>query len=131
MLDDENKMNHLNPFVTNGPGAWSNPYPLGAPSAPTPASAFVGGPSPLCLSNITAGADECFDSPSVCPMKRSVEPERNIDPDVGTGFLDALYGNFVIPSVSVAPFSAKRSSWHWWVLILLIALFFAFRRRTS
>ncbi len=98
MLDDENKMNQLNPFAVTGPGAWSNPYPFAAKGPGPLIKETPEEPSPMCLSDITAGGCAAPIGPVIsCPIKRALEPTREIEPDIGTGSLDALYGNTLVP----------------------------------
>lgn len=118
MLDDENKMNIVNPYAFSGslPGAKSDPYAFGPKT--NRASEFVNDgigkgifhaykdasfyepeeESPACLFGITAGESCGVQTTSVksCPLMRPLEPSREIEPDVGTGFLDGLYGNTLL-----------------------------------
>jgi len=104
MLDDERKMDQVNPFATDGPGAWSNPYPY-SPAEPVVIkensmwdSADV---SPMCLSGISAGGI-CDNPPANCPISRALEPTREIVPDAAeAGSLDSLYGTTLIPKEQV------------------------------
>lgn len=96
MLNDENKLDFINPFQTNGPGSWSNPHAFAPAAAAHPGKGGVfdapDDVSPMYLADISVGSPrgQCF-------LHRPLEPTREIEPDAGTGSLDALYGNFVIP----------------------------------
>jgi len=138
MIDDEKKMNQVNPFATSGPGAWSNPYPF-APKGPLieqESRLDSSEPSPMCLADISCSAP--FEDPISCPLKRPLEPTREFEPDIGTGSLDALYGNTLVPKeknpVLVPRFcdtgdgcTVKKSNW-WVILVLILAIVLAFRK---
>jgi hypothetical protein len=118
MIDDENKMNILNPYAIGGslPGARSDPYPFA--KGVTRGEKFVNDgiekgvfhaykdvsfyapdeESAACLAGITAGQACGVQTTSVksCPLMRPLEPSREIEPDAGTGFLDGLYGNTLV-----------------------------------
>jgi hypothetical protein len=120
MIDDENKMNILNPFAIGGslPGARSDPYPFAKRSTRDDGPKFVNDgiekgvfhaykdvsfyapeeESAACLAGITAGQACGVQTTSVksCPLMRPLEPSREIEPDAGTGFLDGLYGNTLV-----------------------------------
>ena len=104
MLDDENKLNFVNPFAVSGPGTWSKPSPF-AKKGPGPSvKETPEEPSAMSLSDISgSGNMPTFD----CPLKRPMEPTREIEPDVGTGSLDALYGTTLVPKEN-NPFLVPR-----------------------
>jgi hypothetical protein len=98
MLNDQNKMNFINPFAVTGPGAWSNPYPFAAKGPPVKEHVEKPEPSPACLANITASGCSAPINPVSCPLNRPLEPTREIEPDlVSSGYLDSLYGTKLIP----------------------------------
>ena len=137
MLNDENKMNLMNPYAVTGPGAWSNPYPF-AEKGPAPQFKETPvEPSPMCLSDITAGG--CAGTVSVsCPIKRSLEPTREIEPDIGTGYLDGLYGTTLVPKeqnpILVPRYcdgthECKKKSENWiFLVIIFVIILLAFRK---
>jgi hypothetical protein len=146
-------MSALKENPATGPGAWSKPYPFASqgPSQRKTASVLSDEPSPMCLADITAGGGcgSPLDPVMTCPLNRALEPTREIEPDVGTGSLDALYGNIVIPKEnnpllvprycdgdavgcqagSSSSSLGGRSSW--WILLALIVLLIAIHRRIS
>jgi hypothetical protein len=134
MLSDERKMNQINPFVTDEPGAWSAPYPY-APAAPVPDKEAMWAPveiSPMCLSDISAGGI-CENPPANCPISRALEPTREIEPDyVEAGSLDSLYGTKLVPKETVPTLvprycvghdcTSKKTGGRSWILFIVIAL---------
>ena len=133
MIDDENKMNQVNPFAVTGPGAWSNPYPFAQKGPGPQIKETPEEPSPMCLSYITADG---FSSDAVnsCPLKRALEPTREIEPDIGTGSLDALYGNTLVPKENI-PILVPRYfdgcviQKNWFILVIIfLIIVLAFRK---
>lgn len=117
MLDDENKMNLVNPFVTTGPGAWSNPYPFAKRALETPIKEAPEEPSPMCLADISG--NRLF-GPGTCPLNRPLEPTRSIEPDLNqAGFIDTLYGT---PKEAPASMFTAPMGFPLWLLLIAIIL---------
>ena len=141
MLSDTRKMDQINPFAKDGPGAWSAPYDF-APSTPLKEGPSmwdsVADVSPMCLADISAGGI-CENPIANCPMSRALEPTREIEPDADeAGSLDSLYGTKLIPKEKLPVLvprygghsSTRMSSSSWLVILvfILIALLVLARR---
>ena len=108
MLNDENALNDINPFVTGGPGAWRKPFGF-APAAQDKEKitcdswgcSIVTQPGdkwepevekPECQWGIMAQTNGSLDAPSClppknpisCPMSRPLEPTQEFLPDLYT-----------------------------------------------
>jgi len=113
MLDDENQMGRVNPFVNNPPGRWGAPIAFSNERV-TPIKEIPqwdAGDSPAC----TAGLDTIclYDTPdSLCPLNRQVEPHFHHQPDLFTGYIDRLLGNNVVP----------RDGGYWVFAVIIVIL---------
>ena len=109
MLNDENALNTINPFVTGGPGGWRKPYGFAPgvedkdqvicdnygcsiPGSKTNQSWEPMEEAPLCPWGISAQTNGSLDAPSCrspenpvpCLMGRPLEPTQEFIPDLYT-----------------------------------------------
>ena len=108
MLDDENALNDINPFVIGGPGAWRKPFGFapaaadkdkitcdsyGCSIATQPGDTWEPETEKIeCKWGINAQTNGSLDAPSClppknpvsCPMNRALEPTQEFIPDLYT-----------------------------------------------
>jgi hypothetical protein len=86
MLSESNLIDQVNPFLTNMPGAWSNPYPFaGGYNDPEEEEFLEQDESPACDIASSAGDNQvswCKPGTPNCPMARELEPTQRVDPDI-------------------------------------------------
>jgi hypothetical protein len=110
--------------VTESPGGWSKPYKFAPPfiDKEMPASWEVEREMPECMWGITAGdswlQEGCLPvkNPISCPMRRPLEPTREIIPD--------LYTLIPFPSSKALPTTlAPKDQPIVWLIIAIVLLF--------
>jgi hypothetical protein len=86
-MSDSDLIDQVNPFLTNMPGSWSQPYYFeGYMKMPdSDKEDECPSPSPACEMATTAGdkqIDWCKPGEPNCPMSRELEPTQKVDPDI-------------------------------------------------
>jgi hypothetical protein len=86
MLSESNLIDQVNPFLSNMPGAWSNPYPFaGGYMNPEEEQFQEQDESPACDMASSAGDRQvswCNPGTPNCPMARELEPTQRVDTDI-------------------------------------------------
>lgn len=80
MLDDENTINDINPFVLDPPGSSRKPNDIVNPIIIKEESMFdnIEG-SPICDYAVANNLSMCEPTEKNCPLNRPLHPKRNID----------------------------------------------------
>ena len=85
MLSESNLIDQVNPFLSNMPGAWSNPYQFDSYMKMDDDKFQEQDESPACAIASSAGDKQvswCKPGTPNCPMSRELEPTQRVDPDI-------------------------------------------------
>lgn len=129
MISDTLRVNNINPFVENMPGAWNSPYNYSVSDTihkEQPAQWENPPEKHVCDSQLTAGDNTismCRPSKPNCPMSRFQEPRRLYDP----GFWET-------PSNNITGFESiinVKNVDHIFLMILIVCVIIVFLINTS
>lgn len=125
MLSDYNALNHINPFVTDGPGGWRTPYGFSPPDVnKDPLPMWANNPElPGCMWGITTADSSSWLKESCLPSKNSVSCVMNRPLEPTQEFIPDLY-TLVPKTVPIPAAYVPREQQPIILLILLIFILF-------